>query len=180
TLASVYAARRNSAHVWWTGMVAVSLYGVLFYGTKLYADVVLQAFFFATSVAGWWAWQRGGAGHTRLPIATLPPLKRVAVGAGVVLAAGGAGWAFATFTDAALPFADSFILGASVVAQLLMMRRVIEHWPVWIAVDVVAVAVYGLKGLYLTAGVYAVLLALCVVGLRAWRREYAAQTPVAA
>ncbi len=180
TLASVYAARRNSVHTWWTGLVAAVLYGVLFYEAKLYADTVLQVFFFATGVVGWWAWLRGGVGHTPLPISTLTNRQRAAVALGIAAASGAAGWAFSTYTDAALPFADSYILGASVVAQLLMTRRVIEHWPVWITVDVVAVAVYSLKGLYLTAAVYAVLLGLCVVGLRAWRREYRAQTPVAA
>lgn len=173
-LVSVYAAWKNSVHVWWTGMVGVALYAVLFFDAKLYADVVLQAFFFATSVYGWWAWLRGGKGGDELPITRLHTGQRVGAWLGVVAAAGAAGWAFATFTDAALPFADSFILGGSVVAQLLMMRRKLDHWPLWMAVDVVAVTVYTLKALYLTAGVYAILLGLCVLGLRDWRRLHAA------
>lgn len=180
TLASVYAARRNSVHVWWTGMVAVTLYGVLFFGAKLYADVVLQAFFFATSVAGWWAWARGGAGGGELAISTLTARHRVAVGVAVAAGALAAGWGFATFTDAALPFADSFILGGSVVAQLLMMRRKREHWWVWLCVDVVAVVVYSLRGLHLTAVVYAVLFGLCLQGIGEWRRQYRAQVAVPA
>ena len=56
-----------------------------------------------------------------------------------------------------------------------MMRRVRDHWPIWIAVDAVAVVVYSVKGLFLTAGVYAVLLLLCIQGIAEWRRIYAAQ-----
>ena len=178
-LASVYAARRNSVHVWWTGMVGVALYAVLFYDAKLYADVVLQGFFFATSVYGWWAWTRGGAAGDELPITTLSAPQRLAAVGAVAAASLGAGWFFSTWTDAALPFADSFILGGSVVAQLLMMRRKLEHWPIWIAVDLVAVTVYALKALYLTSAVYGVLLVLCVLGIREWWRLYHAPAPAA-
>ena len=175
TLASVYAARRNSAHTWWTGLVGVSLYGVMFWGVKLYADVVLQVFFFGTCLAGWWQWQRGGEGGTELPVTALTARQRVGAGLAVLGAALFFGTVFGRFTDAALPYADSYILGGSVVAQLLMMRRKRDHWPVWITVDVVAVAVYAAKGLYLTSAVYAVLLALCVQGMAEWRRIAAAQ-----
>lgn len=180
TLASVYAARRNSVHTWWTGMVAVSLYGVLFFGVKLYADVVLQVFFFGTCVVGWWRWQRGGAGGTELPISTLTVRQRVVAGLAVLGAAVFFGTLFGRFTDAALPYADSYILGGSVIAQLLMMRRAIDHWPIWITVDVVAVVVYASKGLYLTSVVYALLLLLCIQGVVEWRRIYAAQGVVPA
>ena len=175
TLASVYAARRNSVHTWWTGLVAVTLYGVLFWGVRLYADVVLQAFFFGTCLVGWWQWQRGGAGGAELPVTALTGRQRVAAGAAVLGAAAFFGTVFGRFTDAALPYADSYILGGSVVAQLLMMRRKRDHWPIWITVDVVAVAVYAAKGLYLTSAVYAVLLALCVRGMAEWRRIWLAQ-----
>lgn len=175
TLASVYLARRNSVHTWWTGTIAVSLYGVLFFGVKLYADVVLQVFFFGTCVAGWWQWTRGGAGGSELSLSALTGRQRVGAAAAVVGAALFFGTVFSQFTDASLPYADSYILGGSVVAQLLMMRRKIDHWPVWITVDIVAVVVYALKALYLTSAVYAFLLVLCVQGAVEWRRIYVAQ-----
>lgn len=175
TLASVYFARRNSVHTWWTGMIAVSLYGVMFFGVKLYADVVLQVFFFGTCVAGWWQWLHGGTGGTELPVSTLSAAQRLGAGAAVLGAALFFGTLFGQLTDAALPYADSYILGGSVVAQLLMMRRKLDHWPIWITVDVVAIVVYALKELYLTSAVYGVLLVLCLQGIVEWRRIYAAQ-----
>ena len=169
-LASVYLARRNSVHTWWTGLIAVTLYGELFLGERLYADTVLQGFFFASCLAGWWQWTRGGAGRAELPISTLGAAAHAGVAAAVAASALAAGWAFATFTDAALPFADSFVLGGSIVAQGLLVRRVLDSWAVWIAVDVVAIVVYAVKGLFLTAGVYGVLLVLCVLAVAEWRR----------
>jgi nicotinamide mononucleotide transporter len=174
-LASVYAARRNSVHTWWTGMVAVTLFALIFFGAKLYADVVLQVFFFGTCVTGWWQWQRGGTGGTELPVTALSTIQRLGAVVAVLGAALFFGTLFGRFTDAALPYADSFILGGSVVAQLLMMRRKIDHWPIWIAVDVVAVIVYAMKGLWITSAVYALLLMLCIQGLIEWRKILAGQ-----
>ena len=52
-------------------------------------------------------------------------------------------------------------------------RKWLENWLVWIAVDVVYVAMYVSQGLYPMAGLYAAFLVLAVVGLREWRRSLA-------
>ena len=74
------------------------------------------------------------------------------------------------YTDASYPWWDGAIAIASVAAQLLQARRRIESWWVWIAVDVASVPLYAAKGLWFTAGVYGVLLALAVYGYVDWQR----------
>ena len=78
------------------------------------------------------------------------------------------GWAMHRLTDAALPYADAGITGASVAAQFLLAFRRIENWLLWIVIDVVAIALYIDRVLYLTAGLYAAFLVLSVIGLREW------------
>ncbi len=41
---SILLAGRNSIHTWWTGIVSCLLFGVVFLGARLYADVTLQGF----------------------------------------------------------------------------------------------------------------------------------------
>jgi len=60
--------------------------------------------------------------------------------------------------------------GLSLVAQWLMARKRLENWHFWIAVDIVAIGVYLYKGLYLTSGLYAIFLVLCILGIRNWLR----------
>ncbi|HUQ14202.1 MAG TPA: nicotinamide riboside transporter PnuC, partial [Novosphingobium sp.] len=78
------------------------------------------------------------------------------------------GWVLHRFTDAALPYADSAIAGASVAAQILLALRRIENWVLWIAIDAGAIAVYISKDLYPTAALYALFLVFSVAGLREW------------
>ena len=78
-------------------------------------------------------------------------------------------------TDAAAPFADGAILVMSVAAQWLMARRRVESWWLWVAVDLVAVPLYMSRGLYVTGGVYFILLIIAVQGWLEWRNAAGAR-----
>ncbi|HNW11073.1 MAG TPA: nicotinamide mononucleotide transporter [Candidatus Rifleibacterium sp.] len=41
----------------------------------------------------------------------------------------------------------------------------------WIAVDIVAIYIYAVKGLHLTAGPYTALLIMAIVGLQKWKQS---------
>ena len=65
----------------------------------------------------------------------------------------------------------------------MMTKKKLENWLVWIGVDVLYVGMFIFKHLYVTAGLYAVFLALAVRGHIDWRRsmaELASAPPVAA
>lgn len=167
--ASILLAGRNSVHTWWTGIIGCTLFGLVFYEARLYADVVLQGVFVATSVIGWWQWLRGDHGHA-LPITRvqLPTLAWILPAA--VLASVGYGLLLHTWTDAYAPFLDSAVLVLSVVAQLLMMRRKLDSWWFWLLVNSVAVPLYASRGLHLTAVLYVVFWINALVSLRHWQR----------
>jgi len=80
----------------------------------------------------------------------------------------------------ASPFLDALTTVLSVEAQYLMTRKVIEHWWIWMAADVIYIYLYASRNLYLTSLLYVVFFAMCVVGLRDWLRDSAAQARVAA
>ena len=80
----------------------------------------------------------------------------------------------------ASPFLDALTTVLSVEAQYLMTRKVIEHWWIWMAADIIYIYLYASRNLYLTSLLYVVFFAMCVVGLRDWLRDSAAQARVAA
>ena len=49
-----------------------------------------------------------------------------------------------------------------------MTRKILENWVLWIVVDIVSVGMYSYKSLYLTAGIYAAFLVVCIKGYREW------------
>lgn len=169
TGASILLAGRNSVHTWWTGIVGCSLFAFVFLQSRLYADVLLQAFFVATSITGWWQWLHGRGGEA-LPVTDLPPTRLLWQVAAGTLGALAYGVLLHRFTDAYAPFLDSTVLAFSIVAQLLMMRRRVQNWPFWLLVNSIAVPLYATRGLHLTALLYGVYWINALVSWRHWRR----------
>ena len=153
------------------GMVMVTLYGFVFFQARLYSDTILQVYFFAVQVFGWWYWlkDRDQAGLIRPEVLGIG--GRLAAAAVTLAGAAAAGWFFATYTNAAAPWLDAFIASGSVVAQCLMSFRKIENWVWWITVDIVAIGVYFWKGLYPTTVLYVIFMGLSVFGLVAWLKQ---------
>jgi nicotinamide mononucleotide transporter len=170
---SVWLSVRQNIWSWPTAIVNVVLYAIVFYQTKLYADMGLQVVYAVLSLYGWYEWLYGGEGRTELRVTRTG--RRLGTLLTLIAAAGSAalGVLLHRTTDAALPFMDSFLSSTSLVAQWMMTRKLLENWLVWIGVDVLYVGMFVFKGLYLTAGLYAVFLALAVKGYLDWRRSMA-------
>lgn len=156
---------------WPLAIVSSLLYALLFAHSRLYGEAGLQLFFVAVAGWGWWQWLRGrgGDGHA-LTVHRLDPHWQLIV-ACVTLA----GWpllalGLAHFTDSDVPWLDALPTVASITGQFLLGRKLIENWAVWLAVNLVSVALFAVKGLWLTVLLYAVFAALSVAGWRAWSR----------
>lgn len=156
---------------WPLAIVSSLLYALLFAHSRLYGEAGLQLFFVAVAGWGWWQWLRGrgGDGHA-LTVHRLDPRWQLIV-ACVTLAA----WpllalGLAHFTDSDVPYLDALPTVASITGQFLLGRKLIENWAVWLAVNLVSVALFAVKGLWLTVLLYAVFAALSVAGWRAWAR----------
>jgi nicotinamide mononucleotide transporter len=174
-IVSVYLSVRENVLSWPTAIVNVGLYVLVFQRAKLYADMGLQVFYLTISVYGWWAWLHGGRNRSALRVTRTPRrwLWSLAIGGAVfALVLGGV---LRRLTDAALPFLDSALSSFSIVAQIMMTRKWLENWALWIALDVVYVGMFVFKRLYLTAGLYAVFLVLAVMGWREWRQSLVAR-----
>ena len=76
-------------------------------------------------------------------------------------------------TDSDVPFFDALPTAGSVAGQWLLGRQYVENWPVWLGVNLVSVALFAYKELWLTVLLYALFALLSVVGLRAWQRRAA-------
>ena len=161
------------------GIAMVSCYAWIFYGAKLYSDALLQLFFFVVQIYGWWVWSRAAsdAEDHKIPVLQLNKVNQLAVLGGCLILTLGWGTMMARMTDAHYPYWDGAIAMISVVAQLLLARRYVENWVLWIIVDILAVGLYWTKALHLTAILYGLFLLLAIVGLIQWWKIHRAQRP---
>ncbi len=150
------------------GIASVAIYIFIFRESRLYAESGLQVFFVLAQIWGWYLWIKVGDEESRVPVRWLDwPSRAVWIAVTASLSIN-LGWAMHRYTNAAMPFADSAIAGASVAAQLLLGFRRVENWMLWVLIDIAAVGLYINRGLYPTAGLYGGMLVMSLVGLREW------------
>lgn len=162
---------RQNIWCWPTGLVMVSLYIVVFYEARLYSDMGLQVVYVFMQIYGWWRWLHPGHGRHELPVTRLRPAEWGAWLAVASVGALGLGTLMNTQTDADLPYWDATTTVLSLIAQWLLAQKKLASWIFWIAVDVLAIGIYYVKGLYPTTVLYAVFLVLAVAGFISWRRS---------
>jgi len=142
----------------------------MFYQVKLYAELITYSVFFVLGIYGWWEWSHGGENRSKLPVSRTPHGVSLVLLIVALVWAPVQGYGFQHYTDAALPYWDSIITVLSLLAQWMLARKYLENWVLWIAVDVLGIAVYWFKGLHLAAALYVVFLVLSTCGLVAWWR----------
>lgn len=183
-VANVYLLGRQRLSNFVFGLAGVVLFGFLFQAYKLYSDMLLQWLFYAPlQIVGFIMWKYGRTLGEDAPAQTqdsmqvvwLRPIHWPLIGALVLAATAALGTYMATTTDASFPYADALTTTLSVAASVLMLKKIIENWVLWILVDVIAIPIYFLKELYVTSGLYVVFLALAINGLMQWRRDYQVQ-----
>ena len=174
TLAGIWLTTRRLLVCWPVVLAADILYLVVFYRARLFSDSLLQIFFLAFTLYGWWHWARGvrEEGEVRVaPLGVRGWLGGLAEGAaGAVLL----GWLMVR-VGAALPHLDAALTSYSLVASWWQARKHTANWWLWIAVDLIYIGEYLYKDLRATAVLYLLLVALAVLGLRDWRRAEAAE-----
>jgi len=153
------------------GIVMVALYMFVFWEKRLYGEAALQVFFIAAQLWGWWLWHKAlkeGSDPDAVPVRWLDNMSRAVWLLATAALSLNLGWVMHRFTDAAMPYADAGITGASVAAQILLGFRRIENWVLWIVIDVAAVGLYINRELYPTAGLYGGMLVMSLLGLKEW------------
>lgn len=176
----VWLMTRRSLWAFPVGLVAVSVQGVLFWDAKFYSDAVLQVFFFACLAYGWWHWTRHKGNAPELPVTRLGWRTRaIGVATAGALALGWGTW-LKGHTDSPMPYRDAFIASFSVLGQVWQVRKRVENWPVWAAVNLVAIVSYWSAELAFTAFLYGLYLMLGLLGWVEWAKALrAAPAPAA-
>ncbi|WP_455815645.1 nicotinamide riboside transporter PnuC [Pseudomonas graminis] len=178
------------------GLINVTLFAVIFFQIQLYASLLLQLFFFVANIYGWYAWSRQTSDNQQaLKIRWLPLPKLLGWGAAIVVAIGlmtryiDPVFAFLTQTAVSLmqnlglnvvmpqlqpdafPFWDSCMMVLSIAAMVLMTRKYVENWLLWVIINVISVMIFARQGVYAMALEYVVLTLIALNGSWLWMKS---------
>ncbi len=170
----VFSIRQNIL-TWPTGLLTSALYVVVFFRSGFYADMGLQFYYVVISIYGWYFWLKGNPKESA-EIKT-PQVRNTSKRLGlnltlmffllyaVIL------FILLNFTDSTVPYMDTLTTALSIVATWMLAKKYIEHWLIWIFVDLVSTGLYVYKNLWPTVILFLVYTFMAVVGYREWRKD---------
>jgi nicotinamide mononucleotide transporter len=170
---------RQRLSCWIAAFISSCLYIWVLFSAHLYMESVLNAFYAAMAVYGYWQWRRGAAGSA-LKVTRWPVARHIAALLAVIALSVVNSFFLKRFTPAASPLIDSMVTWSSVYATFLVARKVYENWYWWLLIDSVSVCLYFTRHLYTTMVLFSLYVVLIFIGMREWRRSLPASAHASA
>lgn len=195
---SVFFARNENILVYPTGIISTVIYVYLLSQWNLYGDLIINIYYTIMSIYGWYVWSKKideQNHHIQITrTSSLDKIKAFGIFAcssvfviivyryyevipnlGMVDAINYVyenitAWNLEKFRSI-VPYLDTFTTGAAFAAMWLMANKKIENWTFWIAVNLVSVPLYFIKGYGFTGIQYFVFLVLAVFGYFEWKKR---------
>ncbi|GBF21451.1 nicotinamide riboside transporter PnuC [Arenibacter sp. NBRC 103722] len=170
---SVWYSMRENILVFPTGILSTGLFVYILFVFGLLGDMLINAYYFAMSVYGWYIWTRKVDETHFIPITTTTPKEKkwtVFLFVATIL--------FVVFVyvvfdklDSWTAYIDTFTTAVFFVGMWLMAKKKLENWVYWIIGDVISVPLYFYKGLIFTSLQYLLFTIIAIFGYLAWKKS---------
>ncbi len=170
---------RENIWLWPVGFLTSFFYLIVFFQSRLYADMGLQFYYLVVSVYGWFHWlgqrNKGVLVKTVLPTVSITKLEWIVylLAIGILIIFIYLALIFLpgllNLPPSDLPLGDAFTTAASIVATWMLARKILENWLIWIVVNAFSLGMYAYKGLHITVFLFVIYTAMSVVGYYRWK-----------
>jgi nicotinamide mononucleotide transporter len=146
---------------WWCfvfGIIGPALLAIVLYRKSLFAETFLQFIYIGLAIYGWLH-----ISGTWEAIGMTPKEHTVLIVLGFLMTFL-SGYLLKKYSNAQLPYIDSFTTVFAIIVTALMMIPVHEAWLYFIAINSVSIFMYAQRRLYLGAIMFAVYLLLSIKG----------------
>jgi nicotinamide mononucleotide transporter len=168
----LYYSIRQKIGLWVFGFLSSALYVVVFFQSKLYADMTLQFYYLGVSIYGWINWKKQAYEEgVELKIQVLKQSDILTLTLSAIIIFAGYYWVLIRFTDAQVPLGDTFITALSIVGTWMLAKKLLENWLVWILANGLSIGLFLYKGLYPTVLLSVVYTVMSVIGYWEWRKK---------
>lgn len=170
---SVWYAKKEHIWVFPTGIISTALFVYILWVYSLLGDMLINAYYTALSVYGWWVWTRTDDLNNVVSISrTSSKEKRNSVVFFLitVLFVILVYRYFDKFTSWTA-YIDTITTAVFFVGMWLMAKKKIENWTFWIVGDLISIPLYWYKGLIFTSFQYLIFTAIALMGYMEWKRR---------
>ena len=169
-LMSVWFAAKENILVYPTGIIAVAISSYIYLNNKLYADCIIQVYYFFASVYGWIFWLK--LNKEEKGISKIENLNQWLMYFLITLVSFGAFYVVLINTDTDVPLTDSIINAIFITGMILMAKKKLENWIFWIIGDIGSIFISEYKSLHFFAMEYFIFTIMAIVALIVWTKRY--------
>jgi nicotinamide mononucleotide transporter len=180
-LLCVYLAAINNIWNWPIAIISTVITIYIMAGKALYADMLQYTYLTIINIYGWYVWSRKKTDEEKRPVVRISRKQILWTVAAVMVITPVLGFTLITFAarlnyqPPAFPYLDSFCTVVSLAAQVLMARKVLENWLIWVFVDIIYVVIYTVKDLQAFAFMFVVYIVIALIGYFDWRKVWRGQ-----
>lgn len=170
---SVWFSKKNNVLVFPTGMISTAIFVYLLLKWELLGDMMINGYYFAMSVYGWYLWTQKKNGIETNPISKTTSKEKkqsVFIFLATLVFVFIVYKAFDKWTGW-VAYADTITTAIFFVGMWLMAKRKIENWIYWIIGDVISVPLYFYKGFTFTSFQYLVFTFIAISGYLSWKKH---------
>ncbi|MEJ1221201.1 nicotinamide riboside transporter PnuC [Sediminicola sp. 1XM1-17] len=170
---SVWYSMRENILVFPTGIISTGIFVYILLVFGLLGDMLINAYYFAMSIYGWYVWTRKVDATHYIPITKASALEHkwsaLLFGATVLFVL--AVYVLFDKIDHWTAYVDSFTTAIFFVGMWLMARKKLENWIYWVIGDLISVPLYLYKGLIFTSFQYFLFTIIAIFGYLAWKKS---------
>ena len=175
-IASVWFSKKEQVLVYPVGLINTTIFVYLSFKGHLLGEASVNIYYSVMSIYGWWLWTRKNDQQQTILQIQFSTSKEVLqqllfFAAFYVVLYTALYFSKTSFAPGAIPWADALSSAAAYTGMWLMAKKKVESWYYWIATNFFSIPLYFVKGYVFTSVQFAVLLALAVAGLIAWRKK---------
>jgi nicotinamide mononucleotide transporter len=170
---SVWFSKENKIWVFPTGMISTAIFVYLLLKWSLLGDMMINGYYFAMSVYGWYIWTRKVDPTHFTPITKTTSKEKkysILIFVTTLIFVYVVYNAFDKWNDWTA-YVDTLTTAIFFVGMWLMAKRKIENWMYWIIGDIISVPLYFYKGFTFTSFQYLIFTFIAIFGYFAWKKH---------
>ena len=169
----LYYQYKANPKLWIYGMFMSILYIIVFFHAKVYFWAAINVYYLIIQLYSIFNWKKikstddTPSDLKRFPIKKIWILVFITAVLSIVLSI-----IAIKYLDSEIPIPEAISTAMSVVAMYLLSKKYIEHWLIWIVVDVFYMIYNVVLGLYPTMVLYIVYTVVAILGFFKWKQLY--------
>jgi len=172
-IVSVWYAKKENILVYPTGLIATIITVYLFFKDGLLGDMMMNFYWSAMSIYGWWNWSRKKNNKKVVQISRTT-IKEKWIGFGLFLLTMAINYGVYKVFDYNIEpsnYVDIFTSGIFFTAMWYMAIKKLENWTLWIFADIITVPLYAYRGWGMLSLQYIIFTVIAVYGYLAWKKN---------